>query len=182
MPGSKGPLYLALARATAQAAGRFAEIRTQLHDAQAHCRDADEHASQSEKRATQADRHALTAEKRLASAEAAVAERQALLGRADALCAAGFDDDARGRLGEVRADAAQAEGKPTANGVAGFLDVRRPTGASSRNCAPSSRLGRSRPRRPNGRCSRGWPAVAVRWHHMMAAGFGSPGVPRLPAA
>ena len=119
--GSKGPLYLALARATAQATDRLADVRTQLHDAQAHCRDADEHANQSEKRATQADRRALSAEKRLVSAEAALRKRQALLDRADALQATGFDADALGLLGNALGAAARAEDKPTTEVVAAFL-------------------------------------------------------------
>ena len=121
--GSKGPLYVALARATAQATAGFAEVWGRVREAQAHRKDAEEHAKESEKRAREAERRASAAEKRLAAAEAGLCERQALLERADALRAGGFDDATLTKLGEVLAGAAQAEGKPTAQAVAGFLDA-----------------------------------------------------------
>jgi hypothetical protein len=120
---SKGPLYAALARATAQATARFAEVRGKLRESQARGRAAAAQASDAEKRAGLAERRASAAEKRLASAEGALAQRQALVGRADALRGAGFDGDALRRLGEALGGAAQAEGKPTAEVVAHFLDA-----------------------------------------------------------
>lgn len=121
--GSKGPLYAALARATTAATGRFAEVRGKIREAQDRRREAEAGARESQKRAGQAERRASAAEKRLASADAALTERQALLDRADALHAAGFAADALARLGEALAAAAQAEGKPVADVVAGFLDA-----------------------------------------------------------
>ncbi len=121
--GSKGPLYAALARATAAATARFGEVRGKLREIQARLRETEKGATEAEKRATQAERRASAAEKRLAFAEKAVAERQALLDRADALQVAGFDADALARLGEVLFGAAQVEGQPTEEVVSAFLDA-----------------------------------------------------------
>jgi hypothetical protein len=121
--GSKGPLYAALARATAAATARFGEVRDKLREAQARLRDTEKSATEAEKRASQTERRASAAEKRLASAESALAERQVLLDRADALRAAGFEADALARLGEALAGAAQAEEKPAAEVVAAFLNT-----------------------------------------------------------
>lgn len=116
-------LYAALARATAQASARFAEVRDHLRQAQRQYRDAEALASDAEKRAGQADRRASTGEKRLASAEATLRKRQVLLDRADALRAAGFTEKSLVRLGAVLDKAAQAEGKTLAEVVAAFLEV-----------------------------------------------------------
>ncbi len=121
--GSKGPLYAALARATAAATARFGEARGKLRETQARLRETDKSATDGEKRAAQAERRASAAEKRLATADTALAERQALLDRVDALQAAGFGKDALARLGEVLAGAAQVGGKPTAEVVPTFLDA-----------------------------------------------------------
>ena len=48
--GSKGPLYAAVARATASASGRFAEVRVKLREAHARRREAEESATEAEKR------------------------------------------------------------------------------------------------------------------------------------
>ena len=107
--GSKGPLYAALARVTVQATARFGEVRGKLREAKV--------------RSREAERRAAAAGKRLAAADAALAKRQVLIDRAHALQAAGFKADALGRLGEALADAARAEGKPSGEVVAGFLDA-----------------------------------------------------------
>ena len=121
--GSKGPLYAAVARATAVATGRFGEVRGKLRDAQARLRTAEAQATDADQRAAQAERRASAAEKRLASAEAALADRQGLIARADALRTAGFDEDALVRLGDALAGAAKAAGKPAAEVVPAFLDA-----------------------------------------------------------
>ena len=121
--GSKGPLYAALARATAEATVRFGEVCSKLRDAQSRRQATDAQAKDAEKRATEAGRRAASAEKRLASAGVALQKQQALLDRADALQAAGFDAAALGRLSDALTDAAQAEGKPIAEVVAAFLEA-----------------------------------------------------------
>ena len=121
--GSKGPLYAALARATAEATVRFGEVCGKLRDAQSRRQATDAQAKDTEKRATEAGRRAASAEKRLASAGVALQKQQALLDRADALQAAGFDAAALGRLSDALTDAAQAEGKPIAEVVAAFLEA-----------------------------------------------------------
>ena len=121
--GSKGPLYAALARATAEATVRFGEVRGKLRDAQSRRQATEAQAKDAEKRATEAGRRAASAEKRLASAGVALQKRQALLDRAAALQAAGFDAAALGRLSDALTDAAQAEGKPIAEVVAAFLEA-----------------------------------------------------------
>ena len=121
--GSKGPLYAALARATAEATVRFGEVRGKLRDAQSRRQATEAQAKDAEKRATEAGRRAASAEKRLASAGVALQKRQAMLDRADALQAAGFDAAALARLGEILGAAAQAGGKPVADVVGSFLDA-----------------------------------------------------------
>lgn len=121
--GSKGPLYTALARATAQAAERFAAVRTKLRDAQDRRRQAEGHARECEERAEKAERLLASSEQRLSSAERVLARHQALLDRADELHAAGFGEESLSRLGEVLQAAAMAEGKSTADTVTAFLDA-----------------------------------------------------------
>ena len=120
---SKGPLYPAVARATAQATARFGDARGKLREAQARLQATEAQARDAEKRAVQAKRQAATADKRLASPDAALARRQSLLDRADALQAAGFDAAALARLVEALGAGAQAEGKPVAEVVSAFLDA-----------------------------------------------------------
>ena len=121
--GSKGPLYAALARATAEATARFGEIRGKLREAQARRQAAEAQASDANDRAAQAGRQVAAAQKKLAAAEAALTKRQALLDRAAALKAAGFDDAALGRLTDALTAAAKAEGKLVADIVVAFLEA-----------------------------------------------------------
>ncbi len=121
--GSKGPLYAALARATAEATVRFGEVRGKLWDAQSRRQAAEAQASDANDRAAQAGRQVAAAQKKLAAAEAALAKRQALLDRAAALKAAGFDDAALGRLTDALTAAAKAEGKLVADIVVAFLEA-----------------------------------------------------------
>jgi len=121
--GSKGPLYAALARATVRAKAGLAELRDQFQQARAELRAVQARRQQAEEDATRCEARAAAAEQRLAAAEAALAQRQALLQRAEALHAAGFDEQALARLGEALAGAAQAEGRPTAEVVAAFLEA-----------------------------------------------------------
>lgn len=121
--GSKGPLYAALARATAQATTRFGEVRGKVRQAQTRLRKVEEGAAESDKRARHAERRASAAEKRLTTVEGALARRQALIDRADALRAMGLGEDALAGLGEALARAAQAEGQATAEVVVAFLDA-----------------------------------------------------------
>jgi predicted nucleic acid-binding Zn-ribbon protein len=121
--GSKGPLYAALARATVRARSRLAELHAHVQEARTKLRQAEQMARDAQHRAAEAERRARAAEQRLATAEAALAQRQGLLQRAEALYAAGFDEQALAGLGEALAAAARAEGRPAAEIVAAFLQA-----------------------------------------------------------
>jgi chromosome segregation ATPase len=120
---SKGPLYAAIARATAKATTRFAEVCSKVRDTRAHLRDAEAQATDAEKRAREAERRAKAAEKRLAEVTQARERDRPLLDAAEALRADGFDDAALGRLRSALLAVAQAEGTRPADAVGRFLDA-----------------------------------------------------------
>lgn len=77
--GSKGPLYAALARATAQATARFGALRARWLQTQAQVQEGEKAAAASEQRASQAARRLQAAERDLARVVAEVERQQPLL-------------------------------------------------------------------------------------------------------
>jgi len=119
--GSKGPLYAALARATAKATERFRQARENLRTLEARRKAAAERAEAEEERANKAERRAVEAEKRLKQTTDALLGQQALLDQAQALRDAGFDDASLADLARIFANVSKVEGATPAEAVARFL-------------------------------------------------------------
>lgn len=119
--GSKGPLYAALARATAKATAAFTDASRRLREAEARRLSIEGEAIAAEKRAAQADRRVKAAERQASDASSRVAAHQGLLQRVQDLMAAGFDEAALTTLGETLARVAKADGTTRAEAVRAFL-------------------------------------------------------------
>ena len=119
--GSKGPLYAALARATAKATAVFTDARRRLREAEARRLSIEGEVIAAENRAAQADRRVKAAERQASVASSRVAAHQGLLQRVQDLTGAGFDEDALTTLGETLARAAKADETTPAEAVRAFL-------------------------------------------------------------
>lgn len=121
--GSKGPLYAALAKATAEATRRFTVERQRLQETQGRRKRAEELSVEAGRLAKEGERQQKAAQKELERLGAAIQVRQGLLDRANGLREVGFDADSLAALGRTFAQVAKATGDAPAKAVARFLKM-----------------------------------------------------------
>lgn len=119
--GSKGPLYAALARATAQATEDLGAVQTRLRGARSQAKAEADRASAAGSQANEADKRARLAEGRLAKAEMALRKSEGSLAAVATLEAQGLDAKTLSRLGDVLAEASKMSGASPAAVVADLL-------------------------------------------------------------
>jgi hypothetical protein len=121
--GSKGPLYTALARATAKAVARFLALRRQIEELRTKGEAAGRAAEEAEGRAGKAEARLKAAEGQLAQVAKAIGRQQALLDQAKELASAGFGQKALEKVRRLLVQAAAADGVSPAEAASRFLQA-----------------------------------------------------------
>ncbi len=121
--GSKGPLYSALARATARGSVELARIRQQLAEVRGHLAQAQRDAATAESRGHKAQVVAAAAEARTSELAEAVAHAERVLRQAEALRAQGCGDETLAAIGRLIAAVADGDGIPPAEAVTRLLEA-----------------------------------------------------------
>lgn len=121
--GSKGPLYAALARATAAASERLSLMQAELDQGRQEVSALAGKTRDEAGRSHKARREAMAAEAQLRKLRAALEHETALLGEAQRLRAAGFDEASLAALSAVFSRAAQAQGAATAEIAGRFVSA-----------------------------------------------------------
>lgn len=119
--GSKGPLYSALARATAKGSVELARIRQQLAEVRGHLAQAQRDAATAESKGHKAQDVADAAEARLRDLAGGVAQAEQVLRQAEALRAQGCGEETLAAIGRLIAAVADGEGIPPEEAVTRLL-------------------------------------------------------------
>ena len=121
--GSKGPLYSALARATARGSVELARIRQQLAEARHRLAEAQRDTAAAESKGHKAQDVAAAAEARLRDLAGGVGHAERILQQAEALRALGCDGETMAAIGRLVAAVADGEGIPPAQAVPHLLEA-----------------------------------------------------------
>lgn len=121
--GSKGPLYAALARATATLKEQLPGLAQKAKEAQDQCRTRQEQVKVFDREVASRRQQRGALAKEIVKTEAKLKENRDLLGQVARLKAQGFGPDELARLHDVLAQVAAAKGAAPEDGVAQFFQM-----------------------------------------------------------